>query len=198
MRPELDETELVARLLARDKTALREIIERYTPTIYRVSNGILGNCNTAEEIAREVLIKLYTSVTDLAGHGSLHGWIHRITVNECYSFLHNKRLKPDHLRPVPSDLPMKPVAGGRPGMDQAARRRDFINRLLSDVPEDDRWLLIAKDAEGFTLADLSRLTGLNENAIKIRLLRIRRDLVTAAARLRAHYGNPFRNLSRKC
>jgi DNA-directed RNA polymerase specialized sigma24 family protein len=49
------------------------------------------------------------------------------------------------------------------------------------VPEDDRWLLIAKDTEGFTLADLSRLTGLNENAVKIRLLRIRRDLVAAAA-----------------
>ena len=64
-------------------------------------------------------------------------------------------------------------------------RRDFINRLLSDVPENDRWLLIAKDAEGFSLADLSRLTGLNENTIRVRLLGIHRGLVAAAARLRA-------------
>jgi len=192
MRSEPDEADLVARLRARDKTAVRELIERYAPTIYRVSNSILGNCSAAEENARKVFIRLYTSTTDLAGHGSLHGWIYRITVDECFRFLHNKRLNPVYLCDSSSDLPMEPVADGRPGTDQAAMRRDFINNLLAGVPENDRWLLIAKDAEGFSLADLSRLTGLNENAVRIRLLGIRRGLVAAAARLRARYGDAVR------
>jgi hypothetical protein len=31
-------------------------------------------------------------------------------------------------------------------------QRDFINNLLADVAEEDRWLLIAKEVERFSIA----------------------------------------------
>jgi len=65
-------------------------------------------------------------------------------------------------------------------------QRDFVNKLLARIPEHDRWLLISKEVEGFSLAELSELTGLNESTIKIKLFRIRQGLVAAAARLRTH------------
>jgi DNA-directed RNA polymerase specialized sigma24 family protein len=59
-------------------------------------------------------------------------------------------------------------------------QRDFINRLLADVPEDDRWLLIAKEVDGFSIAKLSQMTGLKGNTIKGRLFRVRQALAAAA------------------
>ena len=63
-------------------------------------------------------------------------------------------------------------------------QRDFINKLLARIPKNDRWLLISKEVEGFSLAELSEMTGLNESTIKVRLFRTRQALVAAAARLR--------------
>jgi RNA polymerase sigma-70 factor (ECF subfamily) len=84
------------------------------------------------------------------------------------------------------DLRMEAIADGRPTPDRTALQRDFINKLLSRIPEDDRWLLISKEVEGFSLAELSQMTGLSENTIKVRLFRVRQSLVATAARLRPH------------
>jgi DNA-directed RNA polymerase specialized sigma24 family protein len=59
-------------------------------------------------------------------------------------------------------------------------QRDFINKLLADVPESGRWLLIAKEVEGFSIAELSQMTKLTENTIECRLFRVRQTLAAAA------------------
>jgi DNA-directed RNA polymerase specialized sigma24 family protein len=72
------------------------------------------------------------------------------------------------------------IADWRPIPDRTAMQRDFINNLLADVAEDDHWLLIAKEVEGFSIAELSQMTGLEERTIKGRLFRVRQALATAA------------------
>jgi hypothetical protein len=62
--------------------------------------------------------------------------------------------------------PMEAIADCRPTPDWAAPQRDFINKLLACVLEDDPWLLIAKEVDGFSIGELSRMTGLKENIIK--------------------------------
>jgi len=68
------------------------------------------------------------------------------------------------------------TADWRPAPDRTAMQRDFINNLLADVAEEDRWLLIAKEVERFSIAELSQMTGLKENTIKGRLFRVRQTL----------------------
>jgi RNA polymerase sigma-70 factor (ECF subfamily) len=183
-----DESDLVARLQAHDETALREIIERYSAKICRVCYGILHNRDDADEIAQEVFAKVYFSIKGFEGRSSVYAWIYRIALNECYGFLRKKRFKLVYSSDSPDDtsaLRMDAIADRCPTPDRTALQRDLINKLLARIPEADRWLLIAKEVEGFSLAELSQMTGLNENAIKVRLFRIRQGLVAAAARLRS-------------
>jgi RNA polymerase sigma-70 factor (ECF subfamily) len=182
-----NELDLVARLQAGDQTAFREIVDRYASKISRVSYGILRNRDDADEIAQEVFAKVYFSIKGFGGRGSLYGWIYRIAVNECYGFLRKKRFKLVYSSDSPDDtLPplLEAIADVRPTPDRTAMQSDFVNKLLARIPEDDRWLLISKEMEGFSLAELSEMTGLSENTIKVRLFRIRQGLVAAAARLR--------------
>jgi RNA polymerase sigma-70 factor (ECF subfamily) len=174
--------ELVARLQARDETAFREIVERYACKLYRVSYGILGNHEDANDVAQEVFAKVFSSIHGFAGRSSLYAWIYRITVNECYDFLRKKRLNTTYSGDSLDDtqVPRMEIADWRPTPDRTAMQRDFINKLLADIPEDDRWLLIAKQVEGFSLAELSQMTGLKENTIKCRLFRIRQALAATA------------------
>ena len=182
-----NEVDLVARLQAGDESAFREIVERYASKISRVAYGILRNLDDADEIAQEVFAKVYFSIQGFGGRGSLYGWIYRIALNECYGLLRKKRLKMVDSSESSDDTPdlrMEAIADRRPTPDRTAMQRDFINKLLARIPEDDRWLLISKEVEGFSLAELSEMTGLPENTIKVRLFRVRQSLVAAAARLR--------------
>jgi len=70
-----NDAELVARLQARDEKAFREIVERYACKIYRVSYGILGNRDDANDAAQEVFAKVFSSIHGYAGRSSLYAWI---------------------------------------------------------------------------------------------------------------------------
>jgi len=181
-RREPNDAALVARLQARDETAFREIVERYACKIYRVSYGILGNRDDANDVAQEVFAKVFSSIHGFAGRSSLDAWIYRIAVNGCYDFLRKKRLTITRSSESLDDAqaPRMEIADWRPTPDRTTMQRDFINKLLADVPESDRWLLIAKEVESVSIAELSQMTGLTENTIKCRLFRIRQALAAAA------------------
>jgi len=180
-----NEAELVARLQSRDEGAFREIVERYGPKIYRVAYGILRNRDDADEIAQEVFAKVFFAIKAFGARSSLYAWIYRIAVNECYGVLRKKRFK--LVYDFPGDVPgthIGAIKDERPTPDQTAIQRDLVNQLLARIPECDRWLLLLKEVEGFSIAELSKLTGLNENTVKVKLFRVRQGLVMAAARLR--------------
>ena len=77
---------------------------------------------------------------------------------------------------------MEAVKGERPTPDPNVLQRSFINQLLIQIPEDDRWLLASKEVEGFSLAELSQMSGRSEKAIRSSLFQARQNLLAAAAR----------------
>jgi RNA polymerase sigma-70 factor (ECF subfamily) len=180
------EVELIQRLKSGDGVAFRELVERHESKIHSVIYGILRNRDDADEIAQDVFAKVYFSIKAFAARSSLYTWIYRIAVNECYEFLRKKR--PKLVRESDSDdvllTRVQTIPDGRPTPDRVAMQRNFVDKLLALMPDDDRLLLIWKEVEGFSLAELSQMTGLNEGTIKARLFRARRKLLKAAAVLR--------------
>jgi len=182
------ERDLVARLKSGDEMAFRAIVDRYATKIFRTCYSILRSREDADEIAQDVFAKFYFSIQGFEGRCSLYGWIYRIAINECYGFLRKKR----HRRFYSSDSPdltlslrLKAISDVSPTPDRAAMQRDYLNKLMTRIPEQDRWLLIAKEVEGFSIAELSGMTGLNVNTVKVKLFRARQSLVEAAARSRS-------------
>jgi len=179
------EADLVARLKAGDQMAFQALVERYQSKIRNITFGILGSREDADEIAQEVFAKVYFALPGFDARSSLYTWIYRIAVNECYGFLRKSRLRPVYESDSTDStlVPMQNVADPRPVTDRAVMQRDFVNKLLARVPENDRLLLLLKEVEGFSLAELSEMTGLNLNTLKVRLFRTRQSLIKAAAQL---------------
>ena len=181
------EAELVSRVKAGDRVSFRELVERYEGRVFGVICGILGNRDDAEEIAQEVFAKIYFSIRTFDGCSSLYTWIYRIALNECYGFLRKQRLRLVYQSDMPGDM-RAITADMHPLADRATIERDFANKLLARVAEDDRLLLLGKEVEGLSLEELVELTGLNKNTIKLRLYRTRQRLLQAARRLRSSKG----------
>jgi RNA polymerase sigma-70 factor (ECF subfamily) len=77
----------------------------------------------------------------------------------------------------------EPATDQAPPVDRRLAQRDLILKLLSKISEEDRSLLLLKEVEGHSVEELSEMTGMNENTIKVKLFRARQKLVKAAQRL---------------
>jgi RNA polymerase sigma-70 factor (ECF subfamily) len=184
-----EEAALVRRIQARDEIAFREIVERYQAKVFSIIFGILRNHNDAEDIAQQVFAKIYFSIGNFDFRSSLLTWIYKITVNECYDYLRKKRVRKlvyesdfseeDALRMENSDT----ATDQHTPVDTALAQRDLILKLLEKISEEDRTLILLKEVEGHSVEELSRMTRMNENTIKVKLFRARQKLLKAAQRL---------------
>lgn len=76
---------LVERARQGEKTAFRELVERYKKRIYYLSLDLTGNHHDAEDLSQEVFIKAYRSLKDFRGDAKFSSWLYRIAVNTCIS-----------------------------------------------------------------------------------------------------------------
>ncbi len=184
-----DEAALVRRVQAKDELAFREIVDRYQAKVFSIIYGILRNRNDAEDIAQQVFAKIYFSIKNFDFRSSLLTWIYKITVNECYDYLRKKRVrKLIYESDFSSDDTLR-MENSEPATDQGApvdhrlAQHDLILKLLAKLSEEDRSLILLKEVEGHSVEELSMMTGMNENTIKVKLFRARQKLLKAAQRL---------------
>ena len=184
-----EEAALVRRVQAKDEMAFREIVERYQAKVFSIIFGILRNHNDAEDIAQQVFSKIYFSIKNFDFRSSLLTWIYKITVNECYDYLRKKRVRKLVYESDFSEEDAQRMQNTDAAIDQNAAvdtklaQRDLIGKLMSKLSSEDRSLLLLKEVEGHSVEELSQMTGMNENTIKVKLFRARQKLLKAAQRI---------------
>jgi RNA polymerase sigma-70 factor, ECF subfamily len=184
-----EEAALIRRAQAADEMAFREIVERFQTKVFSIIYGILRNHNDAEDIAQQVFTKVYFSIKSFDFRSSLLTWIYKITVNECYDYLRKKKVRKlvyesdfteeDALRMENSE----PARDQKPAIDVSLAQRDLALKLLAKLPVEERNLLLLKEVEGHSVEELSAMTGINENTIKVKLFRARQKLLKVAQRI---------------
>jgi RNA polymerase sigma-70 factor, ECF subfamily len=177
--------EVVERARAGDPGAFNEIVSAYRRRIFGTVARLIGRPEDVEDVAQEVLLRLYYSLDQLRSPEVFEPWLYRLTVNAALDYL-RKRRKRRHEARV-SDLSEQQVmladagAGTRAREEnlERARVREFVDSLLSQVSEDDRTLLLLKEVEGLSLKELEKVYHVNENALKVRLFRARQRVIKA-------------------
>ena len=144
-----------------------------------------------EDIAQEVFAKAYFSLASFTLGRSFEAWVAQITVNACYDHLRAQRRRIEYQMPRSSEqedewfeLQMLDVARDRHA--SAERQRDaaeVAERLLAKLTPEDRVVLVLIDRDGFSIKEVSEMTGWGESKIKVRAFRARRQLRGAMKRL---------------
>src|SRR5262249_46355000 len=88
------ERDLVGRMRARDVSAVSDLASLYGPRIQQVAFRDLKNWEDAEEVAQDVLMKVYRKIEAFRGDPALSSWVYRITFNTALSGLRSARLDP--------------------------------------------------------------------------------------------------------
>ncbi len=178
---DIQEQEFIKELKAGSEKAFSRLISENQTKVYRIALSIVKNHSDAEDIAQEVFIRIYTSISSFKGNSSLATWIYKITYNRSLDFLkkNNKKMKTTKTLDDPEDAELLTLAGERfiPEKDfEDKQMKEDIQAALQKLPEDQRQLIELKDIHGFSYEEIMEITGLKDGTMKSRLNRARTSL----------------------
>ena len=176
--------DLIERARSGDDAAFGQVVSVYRKRILGTISRLIGRPEDVEDVAQDVFLRLYFSLTQLRTAEVFEPWLYRLTVNACYDYLRRQRRRHESGMSDLSEqqvLMADAVAGGKADQDDQYQRgiREFVNTLLSGVSEEDRILLMLKEVEGLSLKELEQIYHVKENALKVRLFRARQRVLKA-------------------
>jgi len=179
LRAERTDNQLVDLVLAGDDTAFEQIFDRHKRLVAIVASRYFRRPEEVEEIIQISFAKGFTELGSFRGRydRSLSSWLSRITSNACLDTLRNQKRKPERLNCDLSDheaeslLELTAVASSN--VENAVLDRDLTEKLLANIPDEDRALLQMMYSEEMSVADIAEALGLSVSNVKVRAWRAR-------------------------
>ncbi|PVA08326.1 RNA polymerase sigma factor [Thalassorhabdomicrobium marinisediminis] len=177
------EQALVAAARTGEEAALRELIRRMNPRLFRVARGIVGSDEEAEDVVQESYLNAFHKLETFRGEARFSTWITRIAINNARMHLRRKQQHKEYdtvteHRPAAASIHAFP--GQDPDRPEVALGRAQIRALLEDavasLPSELRLPFLLREAEHMTLREIGRDLSLNPITVKTRLFRARRKL----------------------
>src|SRR3954467_11248367 len=170
---------LVERLKAQDPAAVADLSSSYGAKIYQLAFRYLKNREDAEEVAQDVLLKVYQKIDAFRGDSALSSWIYRITFNAAMSrlreFKQNLPAAPDVNRDNDVSQPVRrEVVDWSPLADEEVFRvemRQTLVRALQELPVLYRAPVLLREVQGLTTEEASAILHVKEQTLKSRLHR---------------------------
>jgi len=179
------EPELIARVLAGDRVAGRELYDAHAPRVFRLAYRLTGEAELAREFTQETFIRAFRRLADFRGEAAFSTWLHRITV----TVVANAMRKVRRIRERETDLEdldvMHPRGAEKRGIDPDLR--DRLAKAIDALPEIYRITLIMHDLEGYTHPEIAASLGVAEGTCKSRLSMARAQLRAALSDFAKEY-----------
>ena len=158
------EPELIARVVAGDRLAARELYDAHAPRVFRLVFRLTGEGELARELTQETFIRAFAQLGRFRGESALSTWLHRVTI----SVVSNAMRKVKRFRARETDL------DEASSMSAETRRadpdlRDKLHRAIDELPEIYRTTLVMHDVEGYTHEEIANVLGVAEGTCKSRL-----------------------------
>lgn len=178
---EINEKEIIGRVLGGDTEAFSELVTRYEKTVYNLALRMVGDRSDAADMAQEAFVKAWTNLPSYRGESRFSAWLYRITTNVCLDFLRHKSRRPqvslstsdddeerqldipDH-KSMPEELLMKKL-----GMEA-------VHRGLERLPPKHRQILVMRELGGLSYSEIAAQLSLEEGTVKSRIFRARKNL----------------------
>ena len=81
------EKELILLAVENNRKAQQQIYSQFSPKMLGVCRQYIKDIHQAEDIMLSAFMKVFTNLKAFQYNGSFEGWIRRIMVNECISFI---------------------------------------------------------------------------------------------------------------
>ena len=177
---------LVDRLRAGDEAAFVELVRRYQVRLLRVAEATVHSRAVAEEVTQETWLAVCRGVDRFEGRSSFATWMFSILMNRARSAV-SREQRAGTPAPAPALEERFDGSGGwvtppEPWWDRADDRlvaeqlAARVGPLLVELPEAQRQVVLLRDIEGLSPADVAALVGVTDGHQRVLLHRGRTRL----------------------
>ncbi len=153
------------RASARPADELEKIVDRYGNSLYRICLVNLQNEADAEDALQDVLLRYIQKSPRFESDEHQKAWLIRVAVNRCRDMLRKRRW--DQLDP--QQIPEQ----------EAPEELGWVLEELMKLPEIYRTALTLHYVEEYSVAEIAKIIGATQSAVKMRLVNGRKLLKCA-------------------
>ena len=182
----IDDQVYINKILNGDSNAFAVLVDRYKDLVYTLAMRMVKNKEEAEEVAQDTFIKAYKSLAKFKGESKFSTWIYKVAYNTCLDRL--KKIKRQYNTVAIDEYTEHQVKSIDNALDkiEEQEKQQAIKACLELLPGEDSFLLTLYYFEELSLDEISKVTGLKPNNVKVKLFRSRKKLANV---LKEHLDN---------
>jgi len=174
---------LLTTLRRREPLAAERLVSTYGERAYRLASRITGNGEDAQEVVQDAFWTVVRKIDTFRGESAFGSWLYRIVANAAYQKVRGRQSRRHELS-LDEVLPhfdergchAEPVADwSQAASDPAvqAELRTTLSAAIDELPPAYRAVLVLRDIEGRSNAEIAEMLGLAIAVVKTRAHRAR-------------------------
>ncbi|HET8887250.1 MAG TPA: RNA polymerase sigma factor [Salinimicrobium sp.] len=164
-----NESQLIKKAARNGREAQHKIYSKYAPKMLSVCRQYIKDVHNAEEVMVGGFFKVFSNLKNFKNEGSFEGWIRKIMIRECISFLRSNKRKnfaADVVQSVPE------VSNNI----NSQLELDYIQSLIDDLPEGYKMVFVLFAVEGYQHHEIAKMLNISEGTSKSQLFKARKIL----------------------
>jgi RNA polymerase sigma-70 factor, ECF subfamily len=155
-----------------------DLVEEHRSNVYGVALRVVSDPELADDVVQETFIRAWKGLSRFRGDAAVGTWLHRIALNTALT----ARARAARSRGTSLDA-IEDTEAERTSQDDPELRgevldlRSRLEGALDTLPSGQRVVVVLKDVEGWSHAEIADHLGISESAAKVRLHRAHRRLV---------------------
>jgi len=159
-----------------DFSACNFIVDKYKAFVFNICIRILKNKEEAEEAAQDSFIKAFKSIDGFKHESKFSTWLYRITFNNAISKTRGKKVFNTEINESVNDsVNLSYVSDGLENLKRVDRKV-VLKKAMEKLTEEENLLISLYYFEENSIAEVSIITGLEANYIKVKVHRTRKKL----------------------
>ena len=156
---------------AGDERALEQLLALHKRPLYALCRGMLGNADDADDAVQETFLHALRSLAGFRGDAAFRSWLFRIAINVCLKW------KASYPRMAAWEEEVAPTPSHTASPEVLALRQLRLTEALGALLPRYRAVLLLKELEGWSVAEIAQAFGWNEKRAYNELYKARRALV---------------------
>lgn len=159
---------LIKKAIQNDREAQQQLFAKHSPKMLGVCRQYVKDIQHAEDLLLSGFLKVFTKLSTFKHEGSFEGWIRRIMVNTCISYLRKKNL----VDVSDEDFVFNDAA--TENLENTSV--EDIQKLIDALPEGYKMVFNLYAIEGFKHSEIALKLDISESTSKTQLFRARKLL----------------------
>ncbi|WP_405604335.1 RNA polymerase sigma factor [Polaribacter sp. Asnod1-A03] len=162
------EKSLIKKAIDNNREAQQQLFEQFSPKMLGVCRQYVKDLHHAEDLLLQGFLKVFTNLHKFKHEGSFEGWIRRIMVNTCISYLRKKNLV---------DLSDEDFVFNDAATESLENTSvEDIQTLIDHLPEGYKVVFNLFAIEGYKHSEIAMQLGISESTSKSQLFKARKLL----------------------